>query len=202
MRVNPSAWSDAMAGMTRMDGGRLWNRLRAIGWAAAALLLVLPLAAMRLGVPGIVWTLSDFLVMGALMGTCGLVLELVTRLSVNLAYRFAATVGVGAAFLLVWVNLAVGFLGGEDNFANLMFLGVILVAAVGTLAVRARAGPMTHVLMATAAAQLLAGIIGYAAGWASPGGQAVYEVMMGTALFTGLWLISAYLFARAARAGA
>lgn len=191
-----------MAAMTRMDGHRLWNRLRAIGWAAAALLLVLPLVAMRLGVPGIVWTLSDFLVMGALLGTCGLALELVTRLSGNLAYRFAAAIAVGAAFLLVWVNLAVGFLGGEDNFANLMFLGVILVTAIGTLAVGARAKHMAQVLMATAAAQLLAGIAGYAAGWASPGGQGVYEVTVGTALFTGLWLLSAFLFSTAARADA
>ena len=191
-----------MAQIMRMDGRRLWNWLRAIGWGAAALMLVLPLAAMRLGVPGVVWTLSDFLVMGALLGTCGLVLELVTRLSDNLAYRFAATIAVGAAFMLVWVNLAVGFLGGEDNFANLMFLGVILVAAVGTLAVRARAEHMAQVMLVTAAAQVLAGFVGYAAGWASPGGQGVYEATMGTMLFAGLWLLSAFLFAKAARAGA
>ena len=189
-----------MATMTRADGQRLWNWLRAIGWSAAAVLLLLPLVAMRF-TSEVNWTLSDFLVMGALIGTCGLVLELV-RLSENLTYRLAATVAVAAAFLLVWVNLAVGFLGNEGNLANLMFLGVILVAAIGALIVRARAKGMVQVLTATAAAQVLAGIVGYAAGWASPGPQGLYEVALGTTLFTGLWLLSAFLFGKAARSGA
>lgn len=190
----------AMAGTARMDGQRLWNWLRLIGWSAAAVLLILPLAAMRY-TSGVDWTLSDFLVMGALLGGCGLVLELATRMSDNLAYRFAWTAAVAAAFLLVWVNLAVGFLGYEGNFANLMFLGVIMAATGGALLVRARANGMAQVMQATAAAQMLAGIVGYGAGWASPGGQSVFEVAIGTSLFTGMWLLSAFLFGKAARSG-
>ncbi len=190
-----------MAGTMRVDGQRLWNWLRVIGWSAAAVLLMLPLVAMRF-TSEVHWTLSDFLVMGALIGGCGLVLELATRRSHNLAYRFAWTVAVASAFLLVWVNLAVGFLGDEGNLANLMFLGVIMVAAIGALIVRARASGMAQVMLATATAQVLAGFVGYGAGWAAPGGQGVFEVAMGTSLFTGLWLLSAFLFARAARSGA
>ncbi len=190
-----------MAGMTRIDGHRLWNSLRVIGWSAAAVLLMLPLVAMRY-TSEVDWTLSDFLVMGALIGGCGLVLELATRKSDNLAYRFAATVAMAASFLLVWVNLAVGFLGDEGNLANLMFLGVILVAITGALIVRARSQGMARVMQATAAAQVLAGLVGYGAGCASPGGQGLFEVAMGTSLFTGLWLLSAFLFGKAARSGA
>ena len=190
-----------MARATRMDGQRLWNRLRLIGWSAAAVLLILPLVAMRY-TSEVNWTLSDFLVVGALIGGCGLVLELATRMSDNLAYRFSWTVAVAAAFLLVWVNLAVGFLGDEGNLANLMFLGVIMVAAIGALVVRARAAGMAQVMVTTGAAQVLAGLVGYGAGWASPAGQGVFEVTMGTSLFTGLWLLSAFLFGKAARSGA
>lgn len=191
-----------MASRVQVDGRTLWNWLRLIGWAGAAVLLMLPLAAMQMEVPGVHWTLSDFLVMGALIGTCGLILELATRLSDNLAYRFGAAFAVAAAFLLIWVNLAVGFLGDEDNPANLMFLPVIGVAIVGAVIGRARAGRMAQALMATAVAQVAAGIVGYSAGWASPGAQGVSEVLVGTALFTGLWLFSAFLFGRAAKAGA
>ena len=190
-----------MAGTMRINGQRLWNRLRLIGWSAAAVLLMLPLVAMRF-TSEVDWTLSDFLVMGALIGGCGLVLELATRRSDNLAYRFAWTVAVAAAFLLVWVNLAVGFLGDEGNLANLMFIGVIMVAAIGALVVRARAAGMTQVMVTTAAAQVLAGIVGYGSGWASTGSQGIFEVMIGTSLFTGLWLLSAFLFGKAARSAA
>jgi hypothetical protein len=190
-----------MAGLANMDGGRLWNWLRIIGWTGAAMLLMLPLIAMRY-TSEVNWTLSDFLVMGALLGMAGLALELATRRSDNLGYRFASALAVAAAFLLVWVNGAVGFLGDEGNPANLMFLGVIGIAILGTLIVRARPAGMAQVLLLTAAAQLLAGIVGFTAGWAAPGEQGVYEVLVGTTLFTGLWLVSAFLYGKAARAGA
>lgn len=184
-----------------MDGKKIWNWLRLIGWGGAAVLLVLPLIAMRFTTE-VNWTLSDFLVMGALLGGAGVVLELATRRSDSLYYRFAATLAVAACFLLVWVNGAVGLLGDEGNPANLMFLGVIAVAIIGAVAVRATAAGMARVTMAAAAAQVLAGIVGFSAGWASPGAQGMYEVVMGTAMFAAMWLGSALLFRRAAREGA
>lgn len=190
-----------MAGSVTMDGERLWNWLRLIGWSGAVVLLTLPLIAMRF-TSEVNWSLSDFLVMGALLGMAGLVLELATRRSRNLSYRFASAFAVATSFLLVWVNGAVGFLGDEGNPANLMFLGVIMVAIAGAVIVRARSAGMAQVLLGTAAAQLLAGIIGFTAGWASPGEQGVFEAVTGTTLFTGLWLVSAFLYSKAARAGA
>ena len=187
--------------MARTDGDRLWNWLRVIGWSGAAVLMVLPLAAMQY-TSEVRWTLTDFLVMGALLGGAGLVLELATRKAQSLFYRFGATVAVAAAFLLVWVNLAVGFLGDESNLANLMFVGVIIVAGIGSLVARARPSGMVQAMLVTAAAQVLAGFIGYAAGWASPGAQGVYEAVMGTTLFAGLWLLSAFLFHKAATSAA
>lgn len=185
-----------MAADTQMNGERLWNWLRIAGWGGAAILLLLPLVAMRY-TSEVDWTLGDFIVMGALLGGSGLVLELATRKATSLAYRFGVTVAVAASFLLVWVNLAVGFLGDEGNPANLMFLGVIGVAIVGALIARSRPAAMADAMFVAAAAQVLAGGISFSAGWASPGGQGVYEVVMGTSLFTGLWLLAAWLFRKA-----
>lgn len=190
-----------MAVVTQMNGERLWNALRVIGWGGAAVILLLPLAAMRF-TDEVNWTLFDFLVMGVLLGGAGLVLELATRRSQSLAYRFAATIAVAAAFLLVWVNLAAGFLGDEDNPANLMFLGVILVALIGGLMARSRPAAMARAMLAAAVAQLLAGLVGFVMGWAAPGSQGVFEVVLGTSLFGALWLASALLFAKAAGDGA
>jgi hypothetical protein len=182
---------------TQMDGERLWNGLRILGWGTAAILLLLPLAAMQFSTE-VDWSFSDFVVMGALLGGSGLVLELMTRKATSLSYRFGMTVAVAASFLLIWVNLAVGFLGDESNPANLMFLGVIGIAIAGSIAARSRPGAMARTMLAAAGAQVLAGAIGLGAGWASPGNQGVYEVVLGTSLFTPLWLLSACLFRKAA----
>ena len=54
-------------------------------------------------------------------------------------------------------------------------------------------------LLAAAAAQALVGAIAMAAGLASPGEAGVYEVVLSTAIFAPLWLLSAWLFRRAAK---
>jgi hypothetical protein len=176
-------------------GGSRW---RIIGWGGAVGLLLLPFVAMRFDT-GFDWDETDFIVAGALFGSVGLGIELAVRKSGSLAYRGGAAVALLAALLLVWVNLAVGFLGSEDNPANLMFLGVIAVALVGGIVAGFRAAGMARALLATALAQALVGVGALAAGLASPGSSGLYEVAMGTTLFGGLWLLSAALFARAAR---
>ncbi len=50
-----------------------------------------------------------------------------------MAYRFAVGVALAAAFLLVWMNLAVGLIGSEDNPANLMYFGVLAVGFIGAI---------------------------------------------------------------------
>jgi len=187
-----------MAMVAGMNQERTWNWLRAAGWTAAALLLALPLVAMRF-TSDVDWTLRDFVVMGALLGGSGLVLELATRKAPNLLHRLGVTAAVATSCLLVWVNLAVGFLGDEGNPANLMFLGVIGVAAMGAIVARSRPLAMAHAMLLAAGAQVIAGAVGFAAGWSSPGAQGIYEVVRGTSLFSALWLASAALFWKAGR---
>jgi hypothetical protein len=104
-----------------------------------------------------------------------------------------------ASLLLVWVNLAVGFLGSEGNPANIMFLLVVGIAVGGSIATRLRPAAMVRTMLAAALTQLAVAAIGLAAGWASPGRDGVYEVVMGSTLFGGLWLASAALFRNAAQ---
>ena len=108
------------------------SRWRIAAWAAAALILLLPLVAMQF-TDEVVWDVADFAVFGALLVGVGVTYELAARKTGNTAYRAAFGVALAAVFLLVWVNLAVGIIGSEDNDANLMYYGVL---AVGSLGVR------------------------------------------------------------------
>lgn len=57
------------------------------------------------------WTLSDFIVMGTLLVGTGLLLALASRKIKNISYRTAAIVALLVAFLLIWIELAVGLFG-------------------------------------------------------------------------------------------
>ena len=172
---------------------RLWTALRWGTWGTAAFLLLLPL---RADAP---WTLSDFIFMGALLAiACGTV-ELAIRASGNSAYRIGAMVAVGAGFLLVWMNLAVGIIGSEDNPINLIYFGVLGVAVAGSVIARFDAPAMAKAMFVTGAAQMVVTIIALIAGWGRwepPGAAGIVAL---NAFFAMLWLLSAGLFRRAAR---
>ncbi|MBV8685523.1 MAG: hypothetical protein JOZ90_16660 [Alphaproteobacteria bacterium] len=161
-------------------------------WGGLALLLALPGAAMGLHAEGVVWTASDFAVMGALLGSVGLGIELVVRASPSLAWRAGAVAAVLAAFLTVWVNLAVGMIGSEDNPYNLVFVGVVFLAVAGAVLARLRAAGMAKAMAAAAAAQAAAGALGFTA----DARGALFSI-----LFAGAWLLAAGLFHLAAGGG-
>jgi len=191
-----------MASAPNLDSRRGRNRLRPFLWGGAACLLLLPALAMQLGAPGVVWTVGDFIAMGVMLATaCGLY-ELATWLSGNIAYRAGFGLAVAAGFLTVWVNLAVGMYGSEGNALNLMFGGVLLVAATGALLARFRAHGMAWAMGATALAQLLAAGIGLAvgltAGTDEVAGPPLAREAFLTASFALPWLASSQLFRAAA----
>jgi hypothetical protein len=187
-----------MAGSPENSSGQRRHLWRMAPWMVAALLWLLPLAAM-LFTDEVSWDETDFIVFGAmLLGACG-TYELATRVTGSAAYRAAVGVAVVAAFVLIWMNLAVGIIGSEDNPANLMYGGVLAVAVLGGLIVRFEPHRMAHVLLATALAQALVGIIALSAGLGSTGANWPRVIMVLTGFFSGLWLLSAWLFRRAAR---
>lgn len=171
--------------------GRRGSPWRPVVWAGAAFMLLAPLAAMQF-THEVNWTGSDFLVFGTmLLLACG-TFELGLWMSEDRAYRAGMGLAALGGFLLVWINLAVGVIGETSNPANLMFAGVLLVGIIGALLGRLRARGMARALVATALAQVLVGVIVEL-------GAMGYEALVLCAVFTGLWLVSAALFSRAAR---
>ena len=118
------------------------------------------------------------------------------------AYRAATAVAVAAAFLLVWMNGAVGIIGSEDNAANLLFAGVLLVGLLGAALARLRARGMARALAAMAAAQALVPLVAWLAEIGPPQSLLAPEVYILSAFFVGAWLLSAGLFWRASNAPA
>ena len=187
-----------MAGSADNGSGRRGRLWRLAPWMIAALILLLPLVAMPF-TDEVDWDETDFIVMGAMLFcACG-AYELAARMTGSTAYRAAVGVAVVAAFILIWMNLAVGIIGSEDNPANLMYGGVLAVGLLGALLVRFRPKGMARASAATALAQALAGIIALIAGWGSTGANWPRVIVVLTGFFTALWLISAWLFRKAAR---
>lgn len=178
--------------------GRRGMNWRVVGWGMAAFVLVLPFLAMQV-TREVDWDAADFIIIGAMLAIAGGAIELGARMSRNWFYRGGVGVAVAATFLLIWVNLAVGFLGHEDNPANLIFFGVFAVGVIGAFIVGFRPAGMAKAMAATAAAQVVVGVVALAAGLGSAGYDGVYEVVMGSSLFGGMWLASAWLFRRADR---
>lgn len=88
------------------DGGR-GRRWRIARWGGAAVLLLLPLVAMRF-TSEVDWTPFDFVVFAALLvAACG-AYELVLRVTRDGVARALAGAAVVAAFVLAWAELAVG----------------------------------------------------------------------------------------------
>jgi hypothetical protein len=189
---------EAMAGNTENGGGRRGRLWRIGPWVIAALILLLPLVAMQF-TDEVDWDETDFAVFGAMLfGVCG-TYELAARMTRNTAYRAAVGVAVVAAFILIWINLAVGIIGSEDNPANLMYGGVLAVGILGALIVRFQPHGMARALAATALAQALVGVIALIAGLGSTGASWPGAIVFLTGFFAALWLVSAWLFRKAAR---
>ena len=185
-----------MPGIMENGGGWRGNRSRIAAWTTAALLLLLPLIAMQF-TDQVVWDAADFAIFGALLLGAGVTFELAAKMTGNTAYRFAVGVALAAAFLLVWVNGAVGIIGSEDNDANLMYAGVLAVGVIGAGIARFRPLGMARALFATALAQGSVAVIALIAGLGSPESGPL-EIVALNGFFVALFVGSALLFREAA----
>lgn len=180
-----------MAGNTTIGNGRLGTGWRALIWGGAAALLMLPAVAMQFDA-GVDWDYRDFIIVAVMLSAlCGAI-ELGARLSSSLWYRAAVAAGAGASFLLVWVNLAVGMVGSEQNGYNLWFASVLGIGLVGALLARFQPIGMALTLVAMAIAQATIGGIALISG-VDPLGSTF------STLWAGFWLVSAALFWQASR---
>lgn len=177
------------------------NKRLVIIISTIAFLLLIPLVMMQFS-QEMDWSGEDFIAMGMLLGVAGGLFEIGARISSNTRYRIALAIAVFAGFTLMWVNLAVGIIGSENNPANWLFLGVLGIGLIGVIFARFRASGMAAAARITAIAQFLAPLIAFAI-WKrhiEPGeGPGIAGILLLNFFWVILWYLSSRFFKRAAR---
>ena len=168
---------------------RTTRTLRIFGWSGAALLLLAPAIGMQFEGSGVDWSAGDFIFAAVAFGVVGGLLELAARTTSNLAYRVATASAIMCAFLQVWITLAVGIIGSEDNPANWTYLAVPFVAIVGAIVALGDPRALARAMRATAVFQGLVCLVHLIDG--------IYPAVMIDGFFTMTWLTAGALFARA-----
>lgn len=179
---------NTMADYSETGSARRGIPWRAIAWSIAGLLLMAPMVAMQF-TSEVNWGIEDFVFAGIMIIGTGLLFEAAVRVTTSNAYRAGVAVALGIAFFLIWVNLAVGIIGTEDDPLNLMYGGVLAVAFAGALIGRFRATGMARAMTAAAVAQFGVAVAAQIAG---------HFTWVITALIVALWLLAGWLFRSAA----
>ena len=180
-----------MAATAQAEPRRNWWRIGR--WSAAAALLCIPAIAMRY-TSEVDWTASDFVVMGTLFAAILGAYEFLASRAPGFAYRAASVLTTLGIFLLIWMNMAVGIIGSENNDANLMFVAVVALIVGGGCVSRFQAPGMRAALLAPPAAQAAIGAIALAGDLGIDGRGWPRDVIVLTIFYTGLWTVAGTLF--------
>ena len=163
-----------------------------------ALILMVPLVAMQF-TGQVVWTVSDFVVAGALLFAVGVSYVGATRSAPNILYRIAIACGLGTTLLLIWANLAVGLIGSGPNAGNLMYIAVLIVGVIGVLRSQFQSSGMEYVMYAMALALVFVTAIALMTGIDQYPGSSMNEILGVNAFFAVSFVISGLLFREASR---
>ena len=117
----------------------------------------------------------------------------------NLTYKVAVALALITAFILVWVNLAVGIIGSEDNNANLMFLCLLILGLIGAFKSRFQPMPMSYVMLLMVILHVLIATIELIFQFGSHAPIWPWDILKATLLFVILWFVAALLFRKAAQ---
>lgn len=105
---------------------------------------------------------------------------------------------LAAAFILIWINLAVGIIGDEGDFANLMYVGVLAAGIIRAIITRGQPPGMARTLSVMAFAQALVPVIALLFLKIAPiSGPAGLIILVLNVSFIILFVGSALLFRRA-----
>ena len=120
-------------------------------------------------------------------------------MSGRIAYRMGVALAVAVSLLQVWMNLAVGIVGSNENPANQGFFGVVVTAAACAFVARLRSDGMARAMLAVAAVQAFLAVTVATAPSTANDPMGAAGVLMLSGFFVVLWLASAALFRRSSQ---
>lgn len=163
------------------------------------LLLLIPFIAMFV-TDEMNWSAADFVVAGVLVFSAGIIYEWLSTKGSSIIHRTAVALAVITSLGLLWVNLAVGLIGNENNPANTLYLGVIAIGLIGLIVARFKTRALQYVLYAMAIAQAAVPVIAYFI-WKPQFVSAIniVQVIGVNTFFVLLFAVSGLLFRQASR---
>ena len=118
------------------------------------------------------------------------------RIESHAAYRTAFALALTAGFIIVFMNVAAGLIGIEDDDpANLLYVAVLAIGFVGAILARFRARGLAR---AAAASAVAIGVVG-AIALMLPNTASAVQIVLLHGAFVAMFAGSALLFRRAAR---
>lgn len=156
------------------------------------LILLIPLIAMQFS-DEVNWGVIDFIAAGILISGTGIVYQFIAGRTKDKLYKTAFGIALVTGFLIIWTNLAVGIIGSEDNPANLLFFGVLLIGFAGAIISQFKAVGMSKTMFAVALAQALVPVIAFII-WLPPLDIGLLRVLLLNGFFVILFAESAILF--------
>ena len=121
--------------------------------------------------------------------------ESIIKKSAPTIYKAAIAIAIVTILILFWINGAVGIIGSEDNPANLMYLGVIIIVIIGSLISQFKPRRMALTLSLAALVQILVPIIALII-WRPKVDLGVLGIFILNGFFVAMFIISASLFKR------
>lgn len=160
------------------------------------LILLIPLAG-ELFVEGWNWGVGGFIFAGVMIFGTGVLFEIGRHMSKSNYYRAGFALALLAGFMIIWGNMAVGFIG-EDNPANVLYMLMLLVAFLAVIGARLKAQAVSYILFGLALGQIL---IPFAAHifWSTDFEPGLTRILVLSAGFTGMWIVAALLFRQSTR---
>ena len=110
-------------------------------------------------------------------------------------YRAALAVTLGSTVLLLWMIGALGVIGSGGR-QDLLYVGVVGVALVGSALARLRPRGMALAMAATVTALLVVAVVALITGLQDTPGASVAEILGLTAMYVTLFGVAGWLFRR------
>ncbi len=164
------------------------------------LLLLFPLYG-EFYIDGWNWGPMGFVAAFVMIFSTLLIWELITRKSTSKFYKTGVGLAMFGCFAIIWWNLAVGFIGWEDNPINILFFLIVLIALGWGIVAKFNSKWSERAMYVTAAAQFVAPIIGllmWQGATTFREGGAI-EILTRNLFFVLIWIMAALCFRYAAK---